>query len=79
MNNKERIDNLGEAQELIGQAIDLIAEAVRGTSLQGAAEAYLISVLQTAISENNEWLGQNPSNIQSMIEELYPDEDDDEL
>jgi len=73
MKTYERIEMLEEAQALIEDAIIKINQATRGTKLAARASAYLTSALATAIDEDSGWLGQNPANIGSLIDDLKAD------
>ena len=71
MTNQERIDELQEAQELLLEAIDAIKAATKLSIVEGYATAYLIPVLEQAISDDNDWIsGRNPGNIVALIEQL---------
>lgn len=77
MNISERIAMLKEAQCLIREAADLIHEAVDGTTACNTADAYLIPVLDMAIDNDNDWLGNNPGDIETLIGYLKEGDDND--
>lgn len=74
MTKQERTDLLEEAQMDINNAIEKIRQAMEGTSSWNRVKSYLVSQLEMAVSGENEWVGQNPSNIQSIIEDISNDE-----
>ena len=57
----DKIQALEEAEEKIYLAIELITQAVKGTSCQVSAEAYIIPHLQNWINDENQ-----PANIQEL-------------
>lgn len=78
MDNNERIQLLEEAQALIYEAIDAIKSAMRDHPSWSAVEGYLVSSLEQAASDENQWIGgKNPKNIQAIIEGLDDDGEDD--
>lgn len=74
LNKEERIELLQDAQMDINNAIEKIRQAMGDTSSWGRVKGYLVSQLELAIGSDNEWLGKNPSNIQSIIEDIENDE-----
>ena len=70
MENYERIEQLKEAQDALRRIVEDIKDAVRGTSVSNTANAYLIPALEVAIDDESEWLGGNPGNLQSLIDDL---------
>lgn len=74
MNTDKRIGMLQEAQDLINQAIDLIRDAIVGSSVENTANAYLIPDLETAASEDTQWVGKNYGNIDRLIRSLRESE-----
>ena len=80
-NDKEyKISQLEEAKDHLEQAIELIEEAVQGTTLEARALQYIIPTLKMSLDNNHEFMGKN-QNIEEMIEELEnedAEEDDNE-
>jgi hypothetical protein len=75
MNKSERIELLEEAQMDINNAVEKIRQAMGDTPSWRRIESYLISTLEQCVSEENQWIGgANPSNIQSIIEDINNDE-----
>ncbi len=73
MDKFDRIDLLDEAKDELQSAIQKIRDAVRGTSLEGHANAYIIGHLRS-------WLdaaGTYNMGIQQYIDRMH-DEDDEE-
>jgi hypothetical protein len=65
----DRINDLVDAREHLESAIDLIRVAVRGTSEENRADAYIIPHLQS-------WLGQEWCSIDNLIAALEGRDDD---
>jgi hypothetical protein len=72
MENWERIDCLNEATEQLYKAIDNIKDALRGTSHEGHANAYILPHLRSWIDSDNRF----NMGIQQYIDRL--DEEDEE-
>jgi len=71
MDNQERIHQLNKAEDYIHGAIFQIEQAVEGTKMEGEVEAFLLSTLQEAINEQNQYTGgTNPANLQYLKNEL---------
>ena len=74
-NLKKRLEALEKAQQHIEEAVSCIRDAVFGTSLEAACEAYIIGHL-------NEWAdGTNPydaTNIPNLMESLIHEAFDEE-
>ena len=62
MDNDDRLEMLDEAREHLETAIDLISQAVRGTSEDARANAYIIPHLQSWIDSKYEQI-----TIDSMV------------
>ena len=73
MNKRDRKDNLHEAMELLELAINHIEIALKGTSLKGHADAYIIGHLRSWVDAE----GTYNMGIQQYIDRL-DDEDEDE-
>jgi len=69
LENWERIEILVEAQEKLGEVIDLIRRAVDDTILETPADAYLIPELKMAQTRNHEYLGRR-TNLDELIQAL---------
>ena len=65
----DRTMQLEEAQELLGQAIELFESAVKGTNQEANANAYTIAQLKIAKDEYHGFLT-NDQNIGTYIEAL---------
>jgi len=80
---RSRIDQLEQAQDLIYQAIELIAMAVQDTGTERQAQAYTIAHLDNWASGGNPYDLSIPAIIAYLEKERYEDqeeyEDEDEL
>ena len=77
METYQRIELLEEAQEELRAVIEKINQATRGSKVRDTANAYLIPALEVAIDDESEWLGGNSGNIQSLIDDLSDNSDED--
>lgn len=76
LNDTERIVLLEEARECLNEAIDLIKQAVQGTSLEDRAESYVLPSLTMCASDEHDYLGSQPCNIAEMIQALFDGDND---
>jgi hypothetical protein len=68
---EEQIDLLKEAQDKMYEVVELVKMAIDTSEVEGMATAYLIPSLEQDISSDNSWIGgQNPANLQSLIDHL---------
>ena len=74
MEKEEKIDLLNEATEQLLAAVDNIEAALRGTSLAGHANAYIIPHLRSWIDSDNRF----NMGVQQYIERLYDGEDEED-
>ncbi len=74
MTTQERKDTLHEAMDQLNQAIDNIQCALRGTSHERQADAYILGHLRSWIDSDNSF----NMGIVQYIEELDKEEGDDE-
>lgn len=70
MDHDERIDTLRDAQDLLGEVIDLIERAIHGTELEPLAYSYLIPALKMAQTQDHEYLGSQTANLDELIHAL---------
>ncbi len=70
MDTQERIELLEDARESIDQAVGLIRQAIEGTKLEDYVEAYVIPALVLCARRESEYLGQQPANIDEVIERI---------
>lgn len=69
MNTAERIEILWDARDCLYEAVNAIETAVRGTSLEARARAYLLPVLKEAIGSGAEYAPM-PSSLYEMLDNL---------
>jgi hypothetical protein len=74
MEKEEKIDLLNEATEQLLAAVNNIEAALRGTSLAGHANAYIIPHLHSWIDSDNRF----NMGVQQYIERLYDEEDEED-
>ena len=72
MKREDKIDLLNEATEQLLAAVNNIEEALRGTSLAGHANAYIIPHLHSWINSDNRF----NMGVQQYIESLYDRDDE---
>ena len=72
MDKRDRKDNLQEAMELLELAVGHIKTALKGTSMEGHANAYIIPHLNSWIDSDNSF----NMGIQQYIERLEEEEDE---
>lgn len=70
LTKNERIELLREAQEKLFEVIELIEEAVDGTSCENSAQAYIIGHLSNWAEGNNPY----DEHIPRLIEEMEDEE-----
>jgi len=75
MEKIKRIQKLEEAADLIGNAIDLISDALQGTSEESHAAAYIIPHLENWIGNGNPYDKDIFQYIESLQEEEEFEED----
>ena len=73
MEKEERIELLGQAQEKINEAIDLIRNAVGGTEQENSADAYIIGHLSGWANGDNPY---DDTAIPKLIESIEEDGDE---
>lgn len=69
MNTAERIEILWDARDCLYEAVNAIEMAVRGTSLEARARAYLLPALKEAIGSGAEY-APLPSSLYEMLDNL---------
>lgn len=72
MNKRDRKDNLQEAMELLELAVGHIKTALKGTSMEGHANAYIIGHLRSWIDAE----GTYNMGIQQYIDRLDEEEEE---
>lgn len=72
---EERIEQLMDAQEKLREAVELIRQATRGTTMEERARRTIIAHLEMATDDNHSWLGAE-TNLDDLISEIRGDEDD---
>lgn len=77
MTDQERADAVREAQEKILEGIELIEQAVRGTSREGYCDAYVIAHLKILASEGHGYLSRD-TNLDDVIGWFENGDEDDE-
>ena len=73
----DRLDKLEEAQEKIREAIELIRAVVAGTGIEKNCESYVIASLRMCMTENSGYLGNQPYNIDELMEYIQDGYDED--
>ena len=71
----ERTSMLNDAEEKINEAIELIAQAVDGTSLEASADAYIIGHLRGWAEGTNPY---DATSIPRLLEDLGKEGEDEE-
>lgn len=74
LTNEERVDQLVEAQEKLREVIELLEDALKGTSEERYADAYLIGHLKARLG-SDEYGGDD--NIQRYIDKFIEAGNDD--
>jgi hypothetical protein len=72
MNTVERIETLWDARDCLYEAVNAIETAVRGTSLEARAKAYLLPALKEAIGSGAEYAPM-PSSLYELLDALEHD------
>jgi len=66
----DRTEDLLNARDSLLTAIELIEQAVRGTSVEDYAESYIIPTLRMCVGNDHTYLGNQPANIDELIDAL---------
>ena len=74
---RERADMVEQAQAMIGEAIDLIETAVRGTEIEDHTDAYVIAHLKILASGGHGYLSRD-TNLDDVIRQLLGREDEED-
>jgi hypothetical protein len=74
---RERADMVLQAQSMIGDAIDLIENAVRGTEIEDHTDAYVIAHLKILASGDHGYLSRD-TNLDDVIRQLSGREDEED-
>ncbi len=69
MKTVERIEILWDARDCLYEAVNAIETAVRGTSLEARAKAYLLPALKEAIGSGAEYAPM-PSSLYELLDAL---------
>lgn len=67
LSNEERVDQLIEAQEKLREVVELLEDALKGTSEERYAEAYLIAHLKARVGSDEH---SYDDNIQRYIDKF---------
>lgn len=70
---REKIQELQEAQEMLHEAREKISNAIRGTRREAHTKAYLVSHLEIMTSEDHCFLSDD-LNLDKVIQEIREDE-----
>jgi len=70
----KKIEALEDAKEQLQEVIELIEDAVKGTTLASRAEAYIIPSLKMCLGQGHGYLGSQPCDIDEMIKDMDDEE-----
>ena len=72
------VEELEYVQEQMIDLIDQASRLVSGTSEDGAAQAYWVAHIKTALSNDHEYMGGSMTTMQDTIDALRNGDDDEE-